>query len=64
MATQCHRPGEELHTRGEVRRGAEPLVKEFRHTFTVIASTPKMRGLRAFLENNHYQFREECDANV
>lgn len=51
--------GKELCARCERHSAVEPLVKEFQHTFTVTASTPRLRGLRAFLEVNNYQFREE-----
>ena len=34
-------------------------VKTFSVTFTVTVSTPELRGLRAFLEGNHYEFLEE-----
>lgn len=51
--------GKILCTRCERSGCVEPLAKEFRRTFTVTASTPKLRGLRAWLENNNYQFQEE-----
>lgn len=54
--------GKELCTRCERHSGTEPSVKEFQRTFTITASTPKLRGLRAFLEGNHYQFKEECSS--
>lgn len=51
--------GKELCTRCERHKGAEPAVKELQRTFIITASTPKLRGLRAWLEINGYQFREE-----
>lgn len=71
MAEQCYRlaeniqkPKKELHARCEAQCGVEPLVKEFQHTFIVSASIPKLRGLRAFMEINNYEFEEESNANV
>lgn len=56
--------GKNLCPRCEGRRGTEPLVKESSRTFVITASTPKLRGLVAWLENHHYQFREVCNADV
>lgn len=40
------------------KAGFEPLVKTTRTAFIVTASTPLLRGLRAFLERGDYNFKE------
>ena len=42
----------------EIAATVQPMEKKFRTTFTVIASMPKLRGLKAFLEGNHYEYQE------
>lgn len=36
----------------------QPQEKKFRVTFTVTATIPRLRGLKAFLEGNHYEYQE------
>lgn len=56
--------GKNLCTRCERNSGVEPLAKEFRRTYVITASAPKLRGLVTWLENHHYQFREVSNADV
>ena len=42
----------------EIAATVQPMEKKFRTTFTVIASMPKLRGLKEFLEGNHYEYQE------
>lgn len=55
--------GKVLCSRCERSAGLEPTVKEFQHVFIVTASTPRLRGLRAFLDINNYQYSEEVAAD-
>lgn len=56
--------GKGLCERCERHSGTEPLVKESRHTFIITASTPMLRGLRAWLERKGYKFQEVHNADV
>ena len=58
--TKIWEDGQELCRR--CRRN--PQEKTFHHIFEVKASTPMMRGLRAFLDAHHYEYHEECSADV
>lgn len=44
--------------------GIQPMVKTYPHTLNITASTPMWRGLIAWLESNHYDFKEMKQEHV
>lgn len=45
----------------ELASAVQPLEKKFKIIFAVTASMPRLRGLKAFLEGNHYEYQEVTD---